>query len=285
MKNNLSKVFKYINDAGDGVTFTYENGYLINKPDGIDAVSVSLAQAHGFSQVGVSVQMATVQPRAVVISGILVGDDQASRKDRLLSVFRPDIPGKLYADDYYLDCYVNVTPVIGPQPKFAGFSLSLFAPYPYWQSTDEQEKSLVGVNPLFKFPWNISKKYQFGELIRSTLINVYNGGQVPVPYTMKFVNIGDAGVVNPNVWNVTTNKHAILNKTIAIGERVVLQTTHDTTSLVSSVDGDIRGLLDIDSDFFELAVGDNVIQPSAESGLSNLDLTISFGEELLGVTV
>ena len=47
MKNNLSKVFKYINDAGDGVTFTYENGYLINKPDGIDAVSVSLAQAHG----------------------------------------------------------------------------------------------------------------------------------------------------------------------------------------------------------------------------------------------
>ena len=102
---------------------------------------------------------------------------------------------------------------------------------------------------------------------------------------MEFVNVGDAGIVNPNAWNVTTNKHAILNHTIAIGERVVLQTTHDTTSLVSSVDGDIRGLLDIDSDFFELAVGDNVIQPSAESGLSNLDLTISFGEELLGVTV
>ena len=47
--NNLSKLFRYINDHGDSVTFDYAGGFLINKPTGIDTLSVTLSKAQGIS--------------------------------------------------------------------------------------------------------------------------------------------------------------------------------------------------------------------------------------------
>ena len=109
--NNLSKVFRFVNEIGT-ITFVYDFGFLINKPSGIDTVSVNLSQAQGINQVGSTVENKTVQPRPVTISGIIVGDDQFTRKADLMSIVRPDLPAKLYADDYYLNVHVTATPVI-----------------------------------------------------------------------------------------------------------------------------------------------------------------------------
>ena len=95
----LSKTFRYVNELGDSLTFTYDKGYLINKPEGIDTVSVTMTEAQGINQVGSTIQSANVQSRPVNVSGRLVGDNQALRKERLLSVIRPDLKGKFYADD------------------------------------------------------------------------------------------------------------------------------------------------------------------------------------------
>ena len=91
--NNLSKLFRYVNDQGDSVTFDYAGGFLINKPTGVDTVTVNLSTAQGINQTGATVQSANVQPRPVNITGYLVGDAQAKGKGRLLSVIRPDIGG------------------------------------------------------------------------------------------------------------------------------------------------------------------------------------------------
>ena len=74
--NNLSKLFRYVNDNGDSVVFNYSGGYLINKPTGIDAVSVKLAQATGINQTGATIQSTNIQPRPVTITGYFVGDMQ-----------------------------------------------------------------------------------------------------------------------------------------------------------------------------------------------------------------
>ena len=71
--NNLSKLFRYVNDNGDSITFDFAGGYLINKPTGIDTVSVSLSQAKGINQTGATIQSRNVQPRPVNITGYLVG--------------------------------------------------------------------------------------------------------------------------------------------------------------------------------------------------------------------
>jgi hypothetical protein len=68
-------------------------------------------------------------------------------------------------------------------------------------------------------------------------------------------------------------------------ERVIVQITHDLTYVTSSIDGDIRGDLDIDSTLFALHVGDNVLKPTATSGLTSLEVSIDFAVEKVGVAV
>lgn len=281
--NNLSKLFRYVNDNGDSITFDFAGGYLINKPTGIDTVSVSLSQAKGINQTGATIQSRNVQPRPVNITGYLVGDAQTVGKEKLLSVVRPDIGGKLYADDYYLTVYPTATPNIEPKRWGAQFQFSLLAAYPYWCKDDSASVALAGIEPLFRFPWNIPRAYQFGRLKRELFMNVLNRGQVPVPFTAVFSASGD--VEKPKITHVATGKFLVVNKSLVNGERLTVQITHDRTYVTSSVDGDCRGALSLKSNLFQLEVGDNVLKPEAESGLDNLQVSVDFATEIVGIAL
>jgi hypothetical protein len=295
---NLSKVFRYENSDGNSITFVYENGYLINKPVGIDTVSVSLSQAQGIDQVGVTVQSKNVQPRPVNISGILVGDSQAENKNVLMSVIRPDLPGRLYADDYYIDVNVTATPTIGPEPEFAAFQFSLIAPYPYWSQDESIGVALAAVDPKFRLwdgddshlapdgtlgSWNISGEYSFGEVIEEQFFSVFNTGQLPVPFTTVITAKGI--VSNPKITDVESGKYLLLNYTMSAGERIEVEITHERTYVTSSVNGDIRGALSLKSTFNRLSVGKSIIKPEANSGGASMEIAISFSNEIVGIAV
>ena len=281
--NNLSKLFRYVNENGYSITFDYAGGFLISKPSGIDTLSVSLSQAQGIDQVGATIQSTNIQPRPVTIVGCLVGDAQDVNKNKLLSVVRPDIGGKLYANDYYLSVYPTATPVIEPKDRLARFQFSLLAPYPYWCKDDSASATLSGIQKLFKLPCNFSKTYRFGELMQTQFMNVANRGQVPIPYTATFVAKGD--VANPKITNATTGKFLLIKKTLVSGERLVVEITHERTYVTSSVDGDCRGALSLSSNLFRLDVGDNVLKPEAASGLENMQVEIDFATEIVGIAL
>lgn len=281
--NNLSKLFRYVNDNGDSVEFDFAGGYLINKPNGIDTLAINLSQAKGINQTGATIQSTNIQPRPVTITGFFVGDMQTENKERLISVIRPDIGGKLYADDFYLNVWPTSTPTIEAKQHSARFQFSLLAAYPYWCKDDSATKVLSGVQKLFKFPWNISKSYQFGQIMETKFMNVFNGGQVPIPYKATITAKGD--VVNPKITNATTGKFILVKKTLVAGERLVVNITHDRTYVTSSVDGDCRGALSLSSNMFELSVGDNVLKPEAEEGLTNMQVDIDFAIEIVGIAL
>lgn len=281
--NNLSKLFRYVNDNGDSIAFDYAGGFLISKPSGIDTLSVSLSQAQGIDQVGATIQSTNIQPRPVTIVGCMVGDAQDVNKNKLLSVVRPDIGGKLYADDYYLSVYPTATPIIEPKARLARFQFSLLAPYPYWCKDDSASATLSGIQKLFKLPCNFSKTYRFGELMQTQFMNVPNRGQVPVPYTATFIAKGE--VENPKITNATTGKFLLIKKTLVSGEMLVVEITHERTYVTSSVDGDCRGALSLTSNLFRLDVGDNVLKPEAASGLENMQVEIDFATEIVGIAL
>lgn len=281
--NNLSKLFRYENENGDSVIFDYSGGYLINKPNGIDTLSVKMNSAQGIDQVGSTIQSVNVQSRPVNISGVLVGEFQAENKDRLLSVIRPDLEGKLYADEFYLNVRPTATPAIEQKPNFASFQFSLLAPYPYWQKDDSASATLSSVQKGFKFPWNISRAYRFGSVMQSQFIKINNNGQVPIPFTVTFTAL--SSVTNPKIIDAATNKYLLLNKSMVAGERVVIEITHERTFVTSSVDGECRGALDLKSNFFRLKVGDNTLKPDAKSGKENLQVDISYAIEVVGIAL
>lgn len=279
----LSKVFRYVNENGESITFTYNSGFLINKPAGIDTLQVSLSRSTGIDQVGATIQSANVQPRPVTVSGILVGDFQKDNKEKLVSIVRPDLTAKLYANDYYLNVRPTSTPSIDPSEKFAKFQFSVLAAYPYWQKDDSAKVVLAGLQYMFKFPWNISKEYQFAKLMETQFINVPNRGQLPVPMTVTFYARGDC--LNPKITNVNTGKFMVISKSLVAGERVVVEITHDRTYVTSSVDGDVRGALSLKSTLNRLDVGDNVLKPEAEEGGNQLEVSINFATEIVGIVL
>ena len=280
---NLTKTFKYINENDDSIIFEYAYGYLINKPEGIDTLNVSLSQAQGINQIGATVQSANVQSRPVTVSGRVVGEGQSAKKSRLLSVIRPDLSARLYADDYYLEVRPTATPVLEGRETNAAFQFSVLAAYPYWQKDDSATATLSGVIKRFRFPWNVYRPYRFGELVTAQFINVVNNGQVPIPFTVIFKAL-DA-VSTPKLIDAKTNEYLLLNKTMVAGETVTVEITHDRTYVNSSVDGECRGALDLGSKFNRLAVGDNVIKPEALSGKANLLVEIDFATEVVGITL
>lgn len=279
----LSKTFRYVNENGESITFTYNAGFLINKPVGIDTLQVSLSQATGIDQVGATIQSANVQPRPVTVSGILVGEFLKNNKEKLLSVVRPDLTAKLYADDYYLNVRPTSTPTIDPTAKFAKFQFSVLAAYPYWQKGENAKVELSSIEYGFKFPWNISREYYFGNIVEAQFFNIVNRGQIPVPFTATFFARGDC--VNPKITNVNTGKFMAINKTLVAGERVVVEITHERTYVTSSADGDIRGALSLKSTLNKLEVGDNVLKPEADEGKSQLEVSLDFATEIVGIAL
>lgn len=281
--SNLSKTFRYENADGESITFEYGHGFLINKPAGIDTVSINLSQAQGINQVGSTIQSKNVQARPVTISGVFVGDMQMEKKNLLLSVVRPDLSGKLFANEYYLNVVPTATPVIGAKAEFANFQFALLAAYPYWMKDEHVKQVLSGISYLFKFPWNMTIPYKFGEVLETQFVNVPNRGQLPAPFTVHFTAKGS--VIDPKITNVTTGQFLLLNKTMVAGERIDIQITHERTYCTSSEDGDIRGALSLGSNLFRLSVGDNVLKPDATSGRENLEVEIDFATEIVGVAL
>lgn len=295
---NIPKTFKYVNELGDSITFLYANGFLINKPNGIDTLSVSHNLSQGINQVGATVQSYNVQSRQVTFSGRVVGDDQDANKQKLLSVIRPDLTARLYADDYYLEVRPTETPTIEGRGRFANFQFSLLAAYPYWAKDEFASAALVGVEGRFRLwdgddthlapdgtpgIWDISGSYSFGELIETQFINIPNRGQLPIPFTLEFY--ARSSVENPKITNVLTGQYLRLVHTLAAGERVVVEITHERTYVTSSVNGDIRGALSLSSKLNRLEVGDNVLKPEADSGGTEMEVTISYAPEIVGVIV
>lgn len=280
----LSKTFKYKNAFGEEIIFDYDHGYLINFPDGVDSVSNKVSTSAGTNNIGSSVQSTAITERAITINGKIVGKNAQELKDRLISVVRPDVTGRLYADNQYLDCYVSTSPVIAPDPMGAVFQIGLLAPYPYWADGDGEIVYMSGIQNRFKFPWNISLPYRFGEQITAKYKNVLNLGQVDSPFVITIRCVGEAAS-NPMVTNLLTGEYLLVNKDLEYMEILTISTTHTHTVIESTKDGNCDGALDIESDLYRLHTGDNILRPTADSGLENLNIQISHADEFIGVAV
>ena len=143
--------------------------------------------------------------------------------------------------------------------------------------------NIVRHSKAIQIPVEHFKAISFRPAVEAKFINVENRGQVPVPFTATLSASGD--VENPKITNAATGKFLLINKTIVSGERLIVEITHDRTTVTSSVDGDCRGALSLKSTLFQLEVGDNVLKPEATSGLANLQVDIDFATEIVGISL
>jgi hypothetical protein len=125
----------------------------------------------------------------------------------------------------------------------------------------------------------------FSQRVRSLFTNIYNGGNVEVPFTVSFRAMSE-GIKNPSIFKVGTREFIKINRVMSVGETIIVTNTNESIEVVSFKSGiseDVFAFIDIDSTFFLLNRGDNILKYDADENAENLDVRVSMRDAAVGV--
>lgn len=261
--------FEVTFEADNGRKFTFgQNGgnyYGMNIGGGLD---VALGTSQGFSQIGETVQTQGVSGRVIDVTGEFYGDI-AARKNALRSVCPPMTAGRLvFQKLYFIRVYVKTAPTFSAKRGNGWFKMQFFAPFPYYSSMTEKAYSIGAVTKEFHFPVNYSTPHRFGTRSAAKVTNVYNDGDVQVPFRVDIR--ATSACSNVTVTNLNTLAFLKLTGDLSAGDRVAVYRDSDGVLRAELTSGgvttDILGRVDDDSTLFELAAGDNLLAAADDNG-------------------
>lgn len=274
------------NDIGS-VEFSLNSRIIVEGVTSFGGQNVEFQTTQSNREIGETLDSQNVHPKTIQIHGTILGDSDAIR-EQMKHVIVPLAESKLiYNDEYELKVFVKVSPEIERYSSNARFSFSLFAPYPYWQRSEKNTTTLVGLRALFSFPWNISdpNPFAFSEYTEAGYVTVVNNGEAPAYWTAVLQALDE--VTKPRIYNMETGEYVRILKTMAEGEQITISTEGDELTVeIKGADGTISDgfrYLDVDSLPFKLAVGENFIKTDAEKNTVALRASISFHPAFVGV--
>ena len=250
------------------------------------------------NQAGVTISGTSLETRTVTIEGWIVAHNEAvmtQLKRKLNGFVNPQDAIDLFYGDYMIrfmpDETVKYAVSIGENnDAFCKFVIVGTCPNPLFSSVDEAQVVFATTTPKFAFPLVISESSPsggiiFGSRTDSLMVNAFNNGSIPVG--MRIVFKAKGNVTNPKLINVVTQERFVLNKVLVADEEVEINTNIGEKSVRGKIGGGKQSNYymhkDIDSDWLQLDVGDNVFRYDADEGLDNLEIYVYFHNRFLEV--
>ncbi|GAA0774614.1 hypothetical protein GCM10008908_24760 [Clostridium subterminale] len=118
----------------------------------------------------------------------------------------------------------------------------------------------------------------------SLIVNALNTGNVESGMIIEFKALGT--LANPSILNVETQEFFKVNKSMVAGETITVNTNVGAKKVIDNLNGvetNILNLIDLDSTFLQLNVGDNLLRYDADTNLNNLEINIYYNPFYLGV--
>ena len=285
---------KYINSNNKSIQLGNAAPFLVNTVDGLGSPKNEIYTQKSPYQDGVTATHSSLESRNIVLEGKIIDSNRANRqiyRNTLLSVFNPKLNGKLIIDfgdtQRQIDCKVEQAPYFSSnsEQNFQDFSISLLAPNPYWQDINTTKEEVAIWRGSFEFPLELVEEgIEMGYREPSLIVNVYNAGDVACGMKIQFKGL--ATVVNPSLFNVNNREYFKINKTMEAGE-VITVTTHFQNKRVelnkNGVVSNAFNWIDFQSTFLQLDPGDNLLRYDADDGIDNLEVSICFNPQYLGV--
>lgn len=282
----------YTNSRGGSVTIGPPPYMLSSFDPGNPQAQFSTAKAPG--QDGVSIQDATLDPRAIQITIYVCGDsrDDLYIKSRALqSVFDAKQDGTLlYSNDAgarIIPCRMQYIPTVkDPEGLSQQVLVQLYAPSPYWQDVAETVKTLATWIGDLTFPAAFpASGVEFGHKAQSLIVNALNPGDVACGTRVELT--ADASVVNPYLLNIYTKEILRVKRTLTAGETLIINTAlgaEAVTLMQGRAETDVFNWIDVPdaADFMQLQPGDNYLRYGAESGMDNLEMSVFYTPQYMG---
>lgn len=253
-------------------------------------------------EIGESLTNTILSTRIITIEGWVIGTklEITSRKKILNSFFNPQQQVRLRYSDYNLYFFPNTTIKYGTTEEtnnyaMAKFQVEGFCADPLFHNKNDSIQNIAYTVGMFHFPLLFNAESDpptvvFGYRPDSMFTNVLNEGDVEagIKIVMSVDDDATSGstVVNPVVVNAETQEYFKINKTIAMGETVTIDTNvgnRTVTGTINGIDYNYFRYKDLASTWLQLKQGNNVLRYDADSGINNLIIDVYFNSKYLEV--
>lgn len=250
------------------------------------------------NQIGVYVTGTSLETRSVTIQGWVIAENESMmtiRKTTLNRFFNPQQAVDLFYKDYVLRFLPNTsirysTVIAENNEVICKFKVEGYCPDPLFSEQVESKVAAASTQAMFHFPLIISETPNppggiiFGLRQPSLIVTVTNNGAVDVG--MKIVFRASGTLTNPSLIEVNTQKFFKVNKTMVAGEEITI----DTIIGEKKIEGYLNGITsnyfkyrDLDSEWLQLKVGDNLFRYDADQNAGNLEVYIYYNNKYLEV--
>ena len=272
----------FTNARGQSVELKSSAPFLLQSINGLGDVDADIQIQKAPFQDGSTYIDSVLQERPISLEVVILADKSIllEKRQYLASVFNPKLgKGVLRYENGETIREIEAVPDGVPTfpsgqdnrgPTFQKALVNLICPNPYWKSTEITEEPTF--EPLFQFPFE--GVFEIG--VQRDLRIIMNDGDAPTPVFIEF----HGPAVNPMIVNRTTGEFIKVNQTLGENEIMEIDTTPGKKSVYFiQPDGTKRNVfnwIDLESTFFQLVVGENEIEYSADSDIQGAIVNISY---------
>jgi Phage tail protein len=282
----------FTNSRGQSVELKSSAPFLLQSIDGLGDVDADIQTQKAPFQDGSTYIDSVLQERAISLEIAILAADKSTllqQRQYLASIFNPKLgPGKLRYENgeniREIEAVADGVPVFpsgqdNRGPIFQKAMVNLLCPEPFWLdevSTSEKMSYILGG---LSFPLRLGTS--FAQRGFKKILN--NQGDVATPVTIEFY--GPA--TNPVVWNRTTGEFIRVSRTLAETDKLVITTDFGKKSVtIENADGsktNVFNWIDLESTFWQLVPGENIIEFGSDSDSTKSRLVISYKNRYLSV--
>lgn len=243
----MSEELKIINPYGDEIHLMPQNEYhLLNFGD-VGGLEYNIVTSKGYLQRGISVTQKTLGSKLWGITIGITGTTETSYLSKRAALCRFFDGEYLSVDNLEMfklqysrtglvpkeiEAHLRKGPSQASDPenrtsRFQRSMVTFMLPEPLWQDQEETSILLESQVDLFEFPIEFSDTFEFGQ-VSDGGVEINNTGDVSTPIIIEFEGLS----TNPVIENLTYGEKLKLNKTLAAGDQIIMNTDYRNPRLV-----------------------------------------------------
>ena len=259
------------------------NEYKLLEVHGLESSDYEVNINEHYSGIGGYVKKKKIQPREIYFTADCMDwNSSEEQRQRLIKFFNPLNNGILKVNYCGIERYINYEVESFKDNRTnlyeqLNFTVYIICPDPYFYEAEKLEELTTwigGLNFPLNLPFNLKQR---GENKK----NIFNDGHVDTPVEVVF----KGPAINPKIVNQTTGKFIQVNRELTSEDTLYITTQYRNKKVEIERNGvrtNAFNYIDLDSTFFSLKVGDNLIEYSTQS-LEPQGVSIKYSQKYLGV--
>lgn len=271
----------YTNIRGQSITLGDSPPLLVTKIDGLGGVQNEIQRQRAPYQDGTTVTGSTLAERELIVEGVILDPDVDRYRRHLVQVFNPKLAATLRYERGAVAREIECVPELAPafpsdyKKRHQQFMLTLICPRPFWLDPFTQSEEIVTWIGGLTFPWVLPSKFATKG---PPVINIVNKGDVETPVRIEF----KGPATHPRITNTTTGDYIQVNRELLPGDVLVITTDFGAKRVEINGENAFHWI-DLGSTFWQLQVGDNVIEYSSDDPVEPAAVTISYRNRYVGI--